>query len=489
MSIRIITIGLILLMLPTVNAQAPEVVEEDNTEYYGFEYGAAGILQVLLEYYQENSSILPVITHGLDALWKKRNTENISQAIWEKSDGTGFYPGLKYGNAGIIKTYVSAYKILKNQSYLDHAVVSVDTIYSHAMNASYPHWSYTYYKPEENQNGIVITDLRYGSLGLIDAFLDIYEVTNSSRFLSMAVNATRYLITTANNYTINDQTFPVLSWYVHKTIINEITALLHGNTGLLRILPRLYELSKNEYYLNWSRFICEWLVLNQNSDGAWNYNINEGEIEITSYSLGTLGIIYELSQYGGYDESVKDALSWINYQVIQNSTHLFLPEYPEEQYGWTSLYRGLSGLLYTYSSIFDSLDSGSKSILLDMYTWLCEEALIPTIYKDYTIWGIIPRSNYKGYIDLSYGDGIAGILHMLLNLNHSFTQTNNINVDSIITKLCSSLILTQNENGLWPKQILVNIPNSSKKKSYVVLLGLASVFLMILIILKYKNKA
>ncbi len=461
-----------------VLAQAPDIAEEDHDIYNGFEYGVAGIVDSLLDYYIIDQSIEPTITLALNALWNARYNNGTDQiAVWLKTDGSDIYPGIKYGNAGIIKTFIKAYNILDEVKYLKYAVEAGYTLYSHSPNSSYPSWPYAYLDPALNKGGIRITDMRYGNIGIISAFLDIYEASNDSIFLDMAINSTRYLVLTANNYTINGNTFGVLSWYVDNAAIIEVTSLLQGNAGLFKILPRLYTHTNNSFWMDWNGFIADWFVQNQNNDGSWYYNINEGNITVNSYGLGMAGILYELSEMAEYKTTVNNGLRWLNNQFISNATHTILPEYEDERMGWTSLYRGIAGAIQTFIRLSENGFDIDEGIFDNSLNWLINGATTDFKFNGVEYIAIVPRSNYDGYIDLSYGDGISGILSVLLQLDRTER------IDLVINNIVNLLVASQDSNGMWAKQLV-----SDKLNYYYIFLGILIPVVIILLILNKKSK-
>ena len=201
-----IVILLVVIILPTfIAAQAPTLPEEDDRQYYGLHWGAAGIAHTLFKISQNSlvdtqtkQNAVSSAIKAVDAIWVNRYVENnLRYATWSKFETASVYPGQKYGAAGIIKVFIDAFEATGDDTYLEYAENSLEELFLGAANAStYPHWPYSYYEIR-NPLGIAITDIKYGSLGMIEAALDLYEVTQKQRYLEMAERAAdwAYLVT------------------------------------------------------------------------------------------------------------------------------------------------------------------------------------------------------------------------------------------------------------------------------------------------------
>lgn len=490
---RMLLVVLLLSSLIPSQGQIPVRLEEDINRYYGFEYGAAGILIALLDYLQlnEDQSVRIAIEKGYEALWNARyETDGKKYPIWQKIEDGDIYPGIKYGSAGIAKSFLKAYDVIGEKNYLLHAEEILDFLYQQAEDPKIPSWAYAYANISLGSLGIKITDHRYGSLGIIASFIDLYKSNQNPRYLDMAVNATSWLIKIANNYTIGEQTMGILSWYEGEEII-ELTSREQGNAALIPILDQLFEVTNNEYYNNWSRFILDWYNINQNVDGSWFFNINLGENSLTSFDLGVSGILYSMLESDLLVSEdflmIQKGYDWLANQFISNDTHFIIPEYPDNKFGWTAINRGLTGVIKAISALPDDLLSPKyQEIISNSIGWLIFNATSSFDFNGTNYLGIIPRSNYDGYIDLSYTEGIAGIMAELINL-----RINNIIPDAfsgqsqlIIDSIKDILLDFQDEGFLWPKQVSI----STKGNTDLIYIGIIIFLIPVVLYLVYKSR-
>ncbi|MHA2504630.1 MAG: hypothetical protein ACXAE3_17385, partial [Candidatus Kariarchaeaceae archaeon] len=169
-SLFIMTI-LVIASLPVTSQTGPPASIVSDQAFYGFNWGAAGIATVLLELitlseleqdYRDQARELAL--SALDAVWDNRLLYNGEQIpAWTKFGGSEIYPGKKYGAAGIIDAFITAYNITGSKLYLDRAVASLDELYAEAANPeTQPHWAYSFIDIR-GTFGTSITDWNFGS--------------------------------------------------------------------------------------------------------------------------------------------------------------------------------------------------------------------------------------------------------------------------------------------------------------------------------------
>ncbi|MHA2253609.1 MAG: lanthionine synthetase LanC family protein [Candidatus Kariarchaeaceae archaeon] len=464
-----IAILLVLVTLPTfIAAQAPTLPEEDDRQYYGLHWGAAGISHVLFKIAendlfdeQTRQNAMSSAIKAVNTIWDNRYLENdLRYATWSKFETASVYPGQKYGAAGIIKVFIDAYQATGNSVYLNYGEDSLEELFLGAANAStYPHWPYSYYEIR-NPLGIAITDIKYGSMGIIEAALDLYEVTQKQRYLEMAERAAGWVYLISGEFEVDGELGRILPWYDSEGGTGQYhTSYGQGNAGAIPVLLRLATHSSNPFWKDWATFIAKWIVSVQQDEGQWAYNIAYPDNNINNArDLGIAGIVEELiigkSQGISFPEltdSITLGLNRLKEQVVSNSTLFLIPTTTENEYGKHDLFNGLTGFL----RVFRISESPEFSeILSDGYSWLLNNASFIYELNEHTLLGLMPSTYRADYTDLSYSDGLAGVALEILNAIES-----GLLADSMSQKLelmTSTFLYYQQENGLWPRQIPID---------------------------------
>ncbi|MHA2249561.1 MAG: lanthionine synthetase LanC family protein [Candidatus Kariarchaeaceae archaeon] len=471
-------LSLSLIFLLIINpgyGQAPILPDEDQKQYYGLYWGASGIAQSLLELgysglFEENTSreAINAAKQALNAVWNNRYEEDgVKYPTWSKFARSDIYPGIKYGSAGIAKVFLRAYTLTGNETYHSRSIEIIDELYISAANAtSTPHWPYSYFEVR-NPLGIAITDIKYGSLGIIDATLDLYEQTLDEKYLDYAIKAANWIYSISGNFTVEGEVGSIMPWYDDE---GEgpvfLTPYGQGNAGAIAILDRLSELSDHSFWKEWADFIIKWLISIQHEDGKWAYNALLPDIAArTTRELGVAGIIEALINRGLTTDNellntISVGINWLEDQVIKNSTHFLIPQVEGEVNGRYDINNGLAGILRSFrlSNITDVAE-----ITREGYIWLLNNAtfLYSTDGRDYR--GIYPTALTKHYFDLSYSDGLAGIALELLEVYQAnYLPLYNDQILTTLREIIDTLVFYQTNDGLWLRQIALGLDISSE---------------------------
>ncbi|OLS21706.1 MAG: hypothetical protein HeimC2_32640 [Candidatus Heimdallarchaeota archaeon LC_2] len=469
----VITIFLmILLLFPNSNtAQAPSLPDEDDTVYLGRYWGAAGIADGLLEIV--NSSILDIelnekieqlALNALDKTWEQRYTlENGSQIpAWSKYATAGIYPGQKYGAAGISINYMHAYLYTNNEKYLTWAQSSLDELLLEASNETeFPSWPYSY-SEIRNPLGIPVSDISFGNLGVLDALLLMYEITNDTRYLDKSIevyNWLDYISVPFESVTFSTKLIP---WYTLGDDRGPLyTSLLSGNGAAIELFIKLGQYVDRVDITSWGIEIANAYVESQKLDGHWSIIFNKPEsFGRTTLELGSAGIIYALARVGKmmnhsqYDNTIEKGINWLDSTINQSATEFFIPITEGESSGKYSLYGGLTGILKAIR--ISNMDQFS-SILESGYHHLLNRVLYEGTIDGTPVRGFYPSTLKEPYTDLSLSDGLIGVAIELLDLHKSNPEVLNMdNIKLILTSISNTYLVFQNENGLWSKQILID---------------------------------
>ena len=365
------------------------------------------------------------------------------------------------------KTFIHAYEVTGNSTYLTWAEQAMTYLYAQRQGNP-PFWGYALINATTGAGGIGITDYRFGSTGIISILLDLFEITDNTTYLSMVLNATSWLASLRVNST-------VIPWYAG--LDSQYTSLFQGNAGVLDILIRLSEYTVE--FDDWMQNLVHWYTSNQRGNGSWDFNLSYPGIQRTSLDLVVAGIVLPLLAVSvQYLELIKKAYSWLTSTMINNATHVFIPEYPDQQHAKISLYSGEMGVVYSFAKLYESIpESVPGDLIKETLQWLLDEKTVEI--SGYQL--IAPVTGDFDYIDLSFSDGNAGIIYTLeLMVSSGLADDLGLQLDDQISELVDFVINTQ-QDGLWPKQM-------DYKQSQVLLLVGIGLLIPLLIYLMWKSK-
>lgn len=459
--LSILIILTFIIPLHPVSGQAPPLPAEDDSIYPGYFWGAAGVVDGLLGMIdldvftdEEISKAISIIERAIDGIWNQRyQTESGDQLpTWQKVETGDIYPGKKYGAAGIIDTLVHAYSVLGNSTYLTMANASSYELMAESSHFTLPHWPYAYIFTR-GASGISITDWNFGSIGIIDSVLDVYELTNDSTLLNFATEAASWVYNSSNPMTVGTENGRIIPWYASDEVLNNMyTTYGRGNAGAIPVLHRLSSLSNNATWSIWANFITSWLINNQHDDGKWTQIPSEASAPVAlDQNGGVSGTILGLLQTLNYtsspviQSSIDNGIAWLKNTFISNDTVQIYPTFSETKKADHSLYSGMVGVLQTLR-----LSGLTDQDLVSGYEWIIDDALY--LYSDNTkeLLALYPTTDQEDYTDLSYTNGLTGVMHELAMASVSGL----IDVDQdMFSKFLRTIDHYQLESGLWHRQI------------------------------------
>ncbi|MFV2015657.1 MAG: hypothetical protein ACC656_09535, partial [Candidatus Heimdallarchaeota archaeon] len=374
----LIVMGLLLVgnNNPTL-AQMPALPDTDSDIYYGHEYGVSGIAEALLRFEMNfpPSKISDQVTNSvelaLNYVWDNRFQLNGSQVgSWAKGpEQQSIYPGKKYGAAGIIPAFLDMYNVTKSTQWLDRAISSYWQLSEEALNGSdFPNWPYSYFEPHDD--GISLTDLKYGSTGILSIGIDLYSLTGNQSYLEHGLLITQWLDTVSVELQVENQQYRVLPWYNLDGTPGPIkTGYEWGIAGVAPIIYKLGDLVNSDKLKQWGLELGQFLVSIQNSDGSWNTEYN-GKIGLTGFDEGVAGVVFglnELQLLSGSNNFDQSIISAVNFLYSHYSDQLSLTSFnvaAESETVYNGLNRGLLGVLKSLVSVQDLLTSEQTDIII-----------------------------------------------------------------------------------------------------------------------------
>ncbi len=451
-------------------AQIPPAVSFDEKQYFGFEFGAAGISDTLIElinsniFLDLNSEIFSIVEGSMNSVWAQRiKINNTKIASWSKYPNSNeIYPGVKYGAAGIIQTFLDIYEYTANSTWLSRAEEAYWQMVSEALNAStLPSWSYSYFGPQEI--GVPITDIKYGSAGILNTAMSLFDTTNNQSYLDHASLIVKWLETVAVEYKEGNNVWKVLPWYdLDTTQLPIKIGYDWGNIGIATVLYRYSDLVNDNKIKDWSLQILDFIKSVQKDDGSWNVEIGIDNFS-TDYDTGVAGVIhglYEMEQLSGIDNSgsIKQAIDFLFSKMVLNETIMGFYTDKNENNIRNTFYGGLLGILTVLKEV-DKYLREDQSITVDQaYEWLLStDTFIFRNGDDKLLFFKNNVNQDKKIIDFSLSEGIAGMMSSLLYLLNS-THSVNLDINDFILSSYKTIKHFRTEDNLWSK--MKELPDS-----------------------------
>ena len=250
--------------------------------------------------------------------------------------------------------FIEAYLIYNNDTYLQWAESAINELYAQVQHFSLPHWPYAY-PFSRSATGIYITDISFGSLGIIDSTLNLYMVNKNTTYLNYAINATQWLYNISYDTNIDGEINKIIPWYQNDENYSiTYTSYTQGNSGAIPILIKLANATNDVKWADWATFIAKWILNLQNTDGSWVHNPHSTVLtKYTNFELGIVGImeglIHSISEENisinltddlksQIIDGVQKGTNWLVSSFISNDTHNIFPIHDLSQYAKYSLY-------------------------------------------------------------------------------------------------------------------------------------------------------
>ncbi len=446
----------------TVHSQAPPLPEQDYSTYLGFEYGGAGIAKTLIKVYP----ILPVklqgeVNRSLSQFYQGLLNERINDlygtplSLWRKTvdNYSVIYVGDKYGQSGIINSLLSYYNFSKNRIWFDQAQSALNLLFTRSiLDGNKAFWGYA----DSNVSkafGIPLSGLEFGSAGILGAVGSLYKLTKNQTYLKWGEKVVNWLYSISTKH----QSGISIPWYPFEKGFAgvEIYGYGKGMAGIALSLQNFAGISQNSSILDFSKKVYSYLVSRQLPNGLWN---TENDTTELNYNLnsGVSGILESLgSSQTDYSKEIQTPL-----QLVMNKLSSVSPYFhvqPNSSIQLNSLSSGVLGvfdfLLSSYNKLTRTQQTSLKSAFLDFLN--SQIVNVTNVQTGSWNYYLIHSSNKEDrFFDLSYSEGIAGVLQVLAKNYETLRilQLSGI-VNNTIQRLTTTLLDSQNSNGLWVRQI------------------------------------
>ncbi len=447
----------LVILLSSANAQIPTSSPVDFNIYYGKGWGVSGIAESLIDaslaFNFTQETLNSTLTKSIEYITSNRYSFNgVHYFAWEKGpkQETGIYPGIKYGAAGIIDLYVSAYQYFDEPKYLEYAINSFNQLML-SSQGSLPHWGYNFPSPN-NASGISLTGYEFGAAGMINAALSLYQTTLNASFLETAFRIADWIYSVSHFPTSDTMAVP---WYSHVPGFQsvEIFEFDRGMAGIASVLTDLAIASGNKTIETMAKNIANYLVNSQNEDGSW-FQQNDTDVTPLTFSTGTAGIIYSLTKINeaypstNYEESITKGVSFLLSHLSNNK---FVDD--NGQSLSSSFSEGALGVLYSLFKAQKFLTSQQQTILNDLLNQYANSffLILQNNGQQYLFLKIDEKTVSR--VDLSLRNGLAGFLHFSTELKNNLKNFGDYQVDNLVKWSINSLNMVQNLNGSWNRQV------------------------------------
>ncbi len=483
---------LIVATIPATTSQIPDLPEIDQNAYVGLDWGTAGILYAFSHPSVVNQS-KQLIEFGFNFILNNSySIENTKILAWEKGPElkTGIYPGRKYGAVGIIESFLSLYNSTRKAIYLEVAEETFRVLMNQAVeNTTQPHWGYVYHDVNSAE-GISLTGLEFGASGVLDMAMKIYEITEDNYYLDSATKIGNWLVLNSKQKDREAEEFSI-PWYssVPGFADVEIFEYNRGIAGIAPVLAKLGILTGNSTFSTVAMGLGNRLISMQLKNGGWT-NQNDTTFVMTNFAQGAAGIIYGLHRLGltmkteKFDDAISNGLDFIfsNFQKGKG-----FRVFENEQIFRNGLYNGNLGIFMVLLELMDRLSPTQESILTEaLADYLATQLLYGEFENQiFAIMRFSPSQNDP--YDISFADGLAGVLWLLLSKKETLKSLG-IDTEDTIDAILYTLKFALDQDGMWKRQI--QLPQRAKLFSQTtserVILQIGVTFLALLVIVRRK---
>lgn len=353
------------------------------------------------------------------------------------------YTGLNSGSSGVGLFLLELYLQTQNIIYLNYAMNAANWLICSAIEDN------NKVKWEQIEN---ITNYfsgwSQGAAGIGFYFIKLYKVTFNLTYFDYAIKAGNWLISEANPIGTGYK----WNWYENNNF--NYTGWNVGAAGIGNFFLELYQLTKNETFIEYAEGAAQWLInLAIPEKGGYKWALYEtSSINSTALGSGTAGVgnfffnLYQTVSNETYLNYAEGAAQWLISLAVSESGGYKFPIYQGTSLYYTGLTMGAAGIGIYFSKLFNqTLNATYKEYSRGVAQWL-----ISIAYSDNTgFWW----PDYIGHDENFTGldRGVAGIGIFLIQMyNLLKNQTYYHYLNGTIRWLISQAI-PENGGLKWPK--------------------------------------
>lgn len=289
--------------------------EDSQVVYSSEKYGIAGIATFLLSLYQTsgNSTFLNYAEKSLDLLYHYRTTTDHGILFNYSLPMSAAITDLIYGVTGVAKSYLKAYEVTDNKTYLSICIESMNWVLNQTEYTSNDQNGLrkVLYSPDPSYNDFFI-GYQSGASGIGDFLLELYNVTNNQNYLLYAKQLANWVVYEGNG-TGYWAHYNAVDYLTDQYTTNQEGTFLGysaGSAGVAMFLMDLFRVTNNTKYLGPVQQVKNFITNHAIKNGtqlSWTVQVtgNFATKILTGLSLGEAGIGLFYSQYykffGGQD--------------------------------------------------------------------------------------------------------------------------------------------------------------------------------------------
>lgn len=258
-----------------------------SASFFGLRYGSMGINKFLGNAVSElnYNNLIPLINDAITWVWSHR----MPNGGWAIAPKDYITTGLEYGVAGIGQGFLELYSNISNDTYVELSERAANWLIKVGI------WDGDEFKipwttmddgaefyEDYSSYGIGIT-------GIMDYFLNLYEVTDNSTYLEYADGFAKRLITLNDEGSFPRNTVGYLTG-MHG-IAGGYTGFHTGSSGIAHTMLRYYDITGDKEALSLNEDVEKYIAGLIYANGSISFSPDLYDDHFTGFSLGATGII------------------------------------------------------------------------------------------------------------------------------------------------------------------------------------------------------
>ncbi len=272
----------------------------NSASFFGLRYGSMGINKFLGNAVAELSydNLIPLINEAISWVWSHR----MENGGWEISPNDYITTGLEYGVAGIGQGFLELYPYISNNTYIELSEKAANWLIKVGI------WDGDEFKipwttmDEGAEFYDDYTSYGIGITGIMDYFLDLYEITDNSTYFDYAEGFANRLLTLNNEGSFPRNTVGYLTG-MHG-LAGGYTGFLTGSSGIAHTMLRYYDISGDKDVLAFNDDVENYVASLIYNNGSISFSPDLYDDHFTGYSMGAAGVTkYYIDLYDRFGNS------------------------------------------------------------------------------------------------------------------------------------------------------------------------------------------
>jgi lantibiotic modifying enzyme len=271
-----------------------------STSFFGLRYGSMGINKFLGNAVSELNydNLIPMINDAISWVWSHRMTNG----GWEISPSDYITTGMEYGVTGIGQGFLDLYSSVSNSTYIELSEQAANWLIKVGI------WDDDEFKipwttmDEGGEFYDDYTSYGVGIAGIMDYFLNLYEITDNSTYFEYAEGLANRLLTLNNEGSFPRNTVGYLT-NMHG-LAGGYTGFLTGSSGIAHTMLRYYDISEDKDALTLNEDVENYIAGLIYNNGSISFSPDLYDDHFTGYSMGATGVAkYYIDLYNRFGNS------------------------------------------------------------------------------------------------------------------------------------------------------------------------------------------